>query len=86
MQQYFTIRDRPRGTRQDCTGAPCTDEWIRRRGGEGCEHPGIATGDLTHQYFNQSGILFIFTLELLDTQGNLFFFFSPKSGIKCVLR
>lgn len=28
MQQYLTIRDGQRGTRQDCTGAPCTDEWI----------------------------------------------------------
>lgn len=40
---------------------------------EEVKHPGIATADLTHQYFNQSGILFIFTLELLDTQGKYFF-------------
>lgn len=49
-----------------------------RREGEGWELPGIATAALTHQDFNQSGILFIFTLELLDTQGKYLFFFSLR--------
>lgn len=47
-----------------------------RREGEGSELPGIVTAALTHQDFNQSGILFIFTLELLDTQGKSLLFFS----------